>query len=448
MRTFPGDFIYVLWNISESQNEVVNENFKALVLSTTPLLTKSTDVIATGTIQYLPTKTYESSTHVVSFLSSSRIQSTFSSSEFCSTPTPWSYSPNVQDEEKIEHEIFEQFANGTSVKVDDIRGIETETQEDQIEKLRIELFRCSSKIHRLSEYVFDKKDIADERTKSSVRSYITMNLFNQHQKRINTRVRRISSINQNYDGSALAIGSVTRNFLKASTPCSYETFKLIFHEYDISISPFPEHNPTCFPSKPYLSVKAPFHEKYTITCPTFLSLCVALGITDERVRREVLWNQEKGALRLIGSLVYEELDENSPAFILLGRSSVPHRILSQQDNANSVVQSVRYTAAKIQDTTFDSEAFRFFKTFEREEIEHCVRATNLLDKQCDSLSSIKITWEESKCLKRKYRDMISCHDILGTLSVSVPTCTTTSKTILSQLEKIFSPRVIQSCVSL
>lgn len=72
-----GDFIYVLWTESNTVDEVVNQPFKAFVLGASPTLTSSNPVIATGTIQYLQTKDYDSSTHVVSFLSARRIQSTF-----------------------------------------------------------------------------------------------------------------------------------------------------------------------------------------------------------------------------------------------------------------------------------------------------------------------------------------------------------------------------------
>ncbi len=75
-----------------------------------------------------------------------------------------------------------------------------------------------------------------------------------------------------------------------------------------------------------------FNDKYVITCPTFTSLCIELGIANEQIRRDLLWKREKNALRFVGAFVFNEFDQEIPGFVLLGRPFIHHQTLETSSN--------------------------------------------------------------------------------------------------------------------
>lgn len=200
--------------------------------------------------------------------------------------------------------------------------------------------KSKSSNERLSDYVFHNQDEVGAKITDSVRHSYTMELLKEHQKKISGGPRRVSSSNSYSEIHAQAIGPLTTNLIQTSISCSFETFKLFLRQYEMSVADFSIHKPYCSPSKPYLSARAPFHDKFIITCPTFMSLYIALGITNEQIRREILWKREKDAFRFVGTFVCDQFNQETPGFVLLGRPFIHNNTLEETSDANSSSENV------------------------------------------------------------------------------------------------------------
>ena len=454
LAPFPkqGDTIYVLWSTTSDNFETMEEPFKALVIDCVTDYSASTDILARGTLHYWPTKEYDSCSHVVQFLKGRRVRSTFSAQPFDGTPTPWSYSAddfleNTNDDNVYEYRICE--TNKQIPGKTELLATNVEVVQSDLHALTLKVKVLEDKVQYLASSFLTPQENVINGLLESVRSYATVSLLREFQRRCRGCVRRNSRNNSIRDKSATSIGPIVCNFVQTSTPCSFSTFQMLYTELGRSLSRHPVHAPVCIPEKPNRNFRSPMHSAYTLICPTFIALSTALGIKSSDVRKALLLSNSEEGLRLIGTFLTCSTDDRKPGFLLLGAAGFEYNDLFQQDDMkNDNSQRPSISTARIQTTEIIEEDFQFINHFQNEERSIPFNFPQNAPGTIDQLKYMFISWTGRKSLKRTYEGMVSTTDTLGELKVSIPTCTTTSSNIREQISSLFTASSISQCVTL
>ena len=442
-----GSSIFVQWQIPENnKRKTTFQVFKAYVLSITSDVSEDTEVLANGAITYVETEEYNAVTHGVQFLTFRRVRTTSCiDGEFDATPCPWETSEGAFDDEEFSDEDATCLVPHEVIYVANSMGSWRTDMTNQLALTQVEIEKLKNQLKSLASNILNPTTGVLDAKCHEVRMYATANLFREVQKPVSGRVRRLSKSNSIQDEDAMAVGPIVTSFLKSKSDCSFQTFYKWFLEIESSVGQHPLHSPEYYPSRPSPFFCDPLHNKYTIVFPTITSICIALGIKNEDARKELLWTIRNETARVAGSFVYKS--EDSPAFLVLGTSSIPHSSLMLPDSHESSETPHSLTVLHIPSLSMDEDLLKLEESF-------CIQVRKTprihqkeIKAEPDIRKSILLTWSPKKSLKRRFQEMISNSDTLGEITVSLPTLSTVDKSLVDNLTDIVDPATLKQIIT-
>ena len=440
-----GDEIFVLFNTSESSEEVTNEPFKAFIVSCIPDFSRNQEVLANGSIHYWQTKDWEASTHAVKFLTGRRVQSVFSTQQFDAQPTPWAYNlVELMSEDVDEDTDFNLNEVEAPNAGNPLESLVTGLQSD-VERTSMEINSLKHRIRSLETMLVNPQEQLMSSLAEHVRNYITASLMCEFSKSLKRNRRRSSRTKSIQDEFAIETGPLTCNFVEACTPCSFLTFEKVFNEFESSIMHHQSHKPVFYPSRPRRSFRGPMHSEYFLICPSLFAFCIAIGMSNDDIRKNLLWTQRDGRLRIAGAFTAGYIPSRSPGFVLPGFSSISISDLGSTEEHRDHSSPISITTARISTTEEVHDENRFRHAFIKQKL---TVSRNTSFKPSFSLNphnSFLITWRISKSLNQ---GMTTTSDVLGELKVSVPTVSSSSDFTIEQLSSLFSDEDLKSIVTI
>ena len=444
----------MLWKIG--QRSAVHP-FKASVVHVSKSTQKEESVIGYGVLHYYPQLGYEYDVHHVKFMTFKRLCTTVAStSDSERAPTQWAYeSSEFDDSDSEENEIDEGIAmqhksNGEVMSDSEIRQMQLKSR---VEKTEFQIAAISTKIQLLMENIFSPNDSHRRGKAEEVRDYLSIGLLREIQKSILQTANKHAEDKTKIGQGKRRFGPLIQSFLKASTPCSFETFIFMANDTKTNLLGNLLHQPTFFPSVPNAHGLNSQGKVHRILYQSLAGISMFLGIVSEDAKCEILWHESNDKARMIGTFVRDTsiTGKEHKAFIIPGRCALDVELLNSKDETVEAGSAPQITLCSVKNTELTEHGSRFRHMFVKERRnfskEFAIRAESE-DGDADPYSTLSITWEPIPSLKRKFALLLTPNDVLGNITVSLSTVTFLTKHTKTNVEKILKKKEKNKLVSI
>jgi len=421
-----GMHINVQWEVQCASGSLGMRWFMAKVLRCSPLGNNQGNVLATGTLAYIPTVGFASNPIcAVNFLTNGRVSIMPQGAH--DVPIPCLWQP-VQAREEEPRDIYAT-EDGEIPIADRLATLESSSYEfertvrDAIGKIRA----LETAIHR----TVPSSTASDH---ARVQSVLRFKIVHALQKPTGKGSRKLKRNSSPEILLNLSFGGIERSFVATQFPMAFSDFKAFHMSTKNAEAQLPSSEKTIFtPSDRLYQLEPSPKYDYTASFRDYGSFCSSIALNHPDTRKQLLF-RTKGSPRVLGCFLRNRSQSNGPILILPATSgsisllSSPE-FLEMEGSTSSI-------CLLLEDSTYKDVEGSFRFPFVPTCIEKRTISVTTPDDEYFPYNTFSISWKSHAPLSKSLRsDPALSNNTIGTVRISVPILTFTtpsmSTTIIS-----------------